>query len=411
MRNLLLVVVILFAIISCDKDKTDNTTSSGILIKGKIPQGSLKSSGTKSIGVIPLSDAKKVGVVNLSNGILRIQFIDITDGSFTATAELGMSTALIFLDVNSKYIGTLSTRGLNLLPLGKLADGENTTIDLADLSPDSTSIIPSHDPFGKEIIISDGEINRLKEVDGFFESLGKNIDADNNNILDATVNKQLFIKTRFGSRADHWGINGTPPQMSDIDMTQLGYTLELDGDYGFSKPASIVVTGPLDSPYDNISTSFINDNGNGGFFAGISRNDGLFKKGTYSINIDGYLCTLNYSNNDVKLNQIFVLPTLHTNTEGNVVSVSLEYKLPDGSPIDPVNILTDVGLYFYNDSNQQYHSSPWLRNEGASIDHCICVSGVYSYAPETPIDISHLVRITIAYNDLLGNTYFINWDK
>lgn len=251
----------------------------------------------------------------------------------------------------------------------------------------------------------------MKEVDGFFESLAKNIDADNNSILDATVNKQLFIKTRFWSRADHWGINGTPPQMSDIDMTHLGYTLELDGDKGFSKPTSIVLTGPLDSPYDDISTSFINENGNGGFYAGISRTGGLFKKGTYAINIDGYSCTMDYSNNDVTLNQVFVLPTLHTNDAGKVVSVSLEYKLPDGSPIDPVNILTDIALQFNNDSNQQYHTSPWLRNEGASLDHCTCVSGVFSYTPETPVDISHLIRLTIGYNDLLGNTYFINWDK
>ncbi len=407
MRNLILIVVILFTIISCNKDKP----SSGILIKGKISQGSTKNSGAKSISAIPLTDAKKVGVVNLNNGILRLQFIDITDGSFTATAELGMATALIFLDANSKYIGILSTRGLNLLPLGKLTDGENTTIDLADLTPDGTSVIPSHDPFGKEIIITDGEINRLKEVDGFFESLAKNIDADNNNILDATVNKQLFIKTRFWSMANHWGINGTPPQMSDIDMTHLGYTLELDGDKGFSKPGSIVLTGPLDSPYNDISTSFINANGDGGFYAGISRTGGLFKKGTYSINIDGYSCTMDYSNNDVKLNQVFVLPTLHTNDEGKVVSVSLEYKLPDGSPIDPVNILTDIALQFNNDSNQQYHNSPWLRNEGASLDNCTCISGVFTYTPETPVDISHLTRLTIAYNDLLGNTYFINWDK
>ncbi len=407
MRNLISVIVILLTIISCDKDRS----ISGIFIKGKISQGVAKSSGTKSISTIPLTDAKKVGVVNLTNGILRIEFIDITDGSFTATAELGNATALIFLDANNKYIGTLSTRGLNILPLGNLNDGENTVIDLQDLTPDGTNVIPSHDPFGKEIIISDGEINRLKEVDGFFESLAKNIDANNDDILDVTVDRQLFVKTRFWTRADHWGINDIHAKLSDIDMTHLDYTLELDGDIGFSSPASIVLTGPLDSPYDDISTAFINPNGDGGFYAGISRVGGLFRKGTYAINIDGYLCTMEYSNNDVTLNQLFVLPTLHTNTEGKVVSVSLEYKLPDGSPIDPVNILTDIGLQFNNDSNQQYHTSPWLRNEGASLDHCTCVSGVFTYTPETPVDITHLTRLTIVYNDLLGNTYFINWDK
>ncbi len=34
----------------------------------------------KSVGAIPLTDAKKVFVVNLNNGILRSEFVDITEG-------------------------------------------------------------------------------------------------------------------------------------------------------------------------------------------------------------------------------------------------------------------------------------------------------------------------------------------
>jgi hypothetical protein len=64
-----------------------------------------------------------------------------------------------------------------------------------------------------------------------------------------------------------------------------------------------------------------------------------------------------------------------------------------------------------DDSGNQYFNSPWLKNEGASIDNCTCMSGVFSYTPSTPVDISHLAKIVIPYNDLLGNTYFINWSK
>ncbi len=121
-------------------------------------------------------------------------------------------------------------------------------------------------------------------------------------------------------------------------MASRGFMIQLDGEKGFSKPVSIAFSGLLDNPYNDISTSFINANGNGGFYSVISRTVGLFRKGTYSLNIDGYTCTLDYSNNDVNLNQVFVLPTLHTNNEGKVVSVSLEYKRPGRSTVDPVNI-------------------------------------------------------------------------
>ena len=74
---------VLFMIVSCKKDK--NSNSSGIVIKGRISQSSsMKSAGARSLNTIPLSDAKKVFVVNLDNGQLRSEFIDINDGSFTA---------------------------------------------------------------------------------------------------------------------------------------------------------------------------------------------------------------------------------------------------------------------------------------------------------------------------------------
>jgi len=408
MRELILMVAVLFLMISCSKDK--NSGDSGIVIKGRISTDIKNSGGTKSGDALALTDAKKVFVATITNGMLMADFVDITDGSFAATAEMGIATALVFLDETNKYIGTLSTRGLNLLPLSKLSSGENTSIDLTELTLSETGVIPAHDPFGSEIIITDDELARLKEIDGFFESLSKNIDADNDNTLDVLNDKQLFIKTRFWVHANHWGVNQSP-LMSDIEMTRIDYQIELDGASGFTKPNSLILSGPIDSPYTDISTQFINSNGNGGFYAGISREGGLFKKGTYGINIDGSNYTLDYSNSDVSENQLFVLPILHTDTEGKLISITLEYKLPDGTTIDPVNILTDVMVQLTDDAQNQFFTTPWLKNDGASIDNCNCVNGVFSYTLKTPLDISHLDNITIPYNDLLGNTYFISWRK
>jgi hypothetical protein len=409
MRAVILVSVFLMVVASCSKDK--DSKSSGVLIKGSISGNSQKEAGFKSASSLSLADAKKVFVVNITNGQLMSKFIDIVDGSFTDTTELGIATALVFLDADNKYIGTLSSRGLNLLPLNNLTDGNNTTINLADLTMVGNSIVPSHDPLGDEIIITNDEVDRLKEIDGFFESLSKNIDADNDNILDVLNDKQLFIKTRFWFRASHWGLNDSPPLLADVDTVRSDYTIELDGASGFSLPNNIVLSGPVDEPYNDIATQFINGNGNDGFYAGISRKGGLFKRGTYTVKIDGNNYTLDYSNTDCRQNLLFVLPTLHTNSQGQVVSISLEYKLPDGTSIDPVNIITDIMVQFSDDSGNQYYNSPWLKNANAGIEHCTCVSGLFTYTPDVPVDISNLVKITIPYNDLLGNTYFIEWNK
>lgn len=410
MRKMILVLAIIMVVVSCNKEDNDSK-SSGIVIKGNISSNNLKSAGLKSTDSLSLTDAKKVFIVNINNGQLRSKFIDIINGSFADTAEIGVATALVFLDANNNFIGTLSNQGLNLLPLNNLTDGVNTIIDLADLTLVGNSIIPSHDPFGNEIIITDAEVERLKEIDGFFESLAKNIDADNDNILDVLNDKQLFIKTRFGVQANHWGLNESPPLLSDIDTVNNAYAIELQGASGFSRPNSIVLSGPVDDPYNDIITHVINGNGNNGFYSVILRTGGLFKKGTYTVNIDGNNYTLDYSNIDSKKNQLYVLPTLHTNSQGQLVSISLEYKLPDGTSIDPVNIITDVMIQLNDDSGNQYYNSPWLKNENASIEGCNCVNGLFSYTPDIPIDISHLIKITIAYNDLLGNTYFIGWNK
>jgi len=407
MRNRILLFALLFAFVACNKDNN----SSGILIKGKISDSGTKGFGSKSAGAIPLSDAKKVFLVNLFHGGLNSAFVDIIDGSFSAGANIGMATALVFLDENNKYIGTLSTRGLNLLPLSNLSDGGNTAIDLADLTLVGTSIIPSHDPFGNEIIITDEEINRLKEIDGFFETLAKNIDADNDNVLDVLVDKQLFVKTRFWIHAYQWGLNGSSPEISDVDINTLDYALEVSGHKGFSTHNSVVLSGPEGNPYNDISTLVTNSSIDGGFYSVIERTGGLFNWGTYTLTIDGKNYTLNYSNIDARQNLLFVMPTLNTNSKGELVSVDLEYKLPDGTSIDPVNILTDVMIQLNDDDGRQYFDSPRLLNKDDNTEGCDCVNGLFSYTPDTPVDISSLKRLIIAYNDLLGNTYIVDWNK
>ncbi len=400
MKNLVLALLILGLLTSCGKFNS----SSSVTIKGEI-SGTLKK-GTS------MSDASKIYVIKVHVGTLLLSFVDIIDGSFTINSEEGIVTSLVFLDEDDQYIGTLSPQGLNLLPLCNLSDWINTVIDLKTLTLEGTSVIPSHDPLGNEIIITEDEINRLKEIDGFFESLAKNIDADNDGILDVLNDKQLYIANRFDiSNAGHWGENNESPNPYDDALNSLTYMLHIQGCSGFSYPDSIVISGPPDQPSQEYGLICFDSDEDGGFMSVISKKGEdcfvPFESGTYTINIDDNPYTMDYSRIDAERSLVFVIPTLHTNDEGELVSISLEYKLADGTNIDPVNILTDVGLQFSDISHNQFYDTPRLVN--SEIANCDYVIGLYSYKLDTPLDISTLDGISVGYSDLLGNTYAINW--
>jgi hypothetical protein len=401
MKKVIFLILIVIVVTNCKKDN-NNDDETNIVIKGKISAIKNKSSNS-------LSDAKKVLVIDIHIGTFISRFVDIIDGSFSYSSPKGVVTALVFLNDQNKYIGTLSNQGLNLLPLFDLSNGDNTTIDLSYLTLAGNSVIPSHDPLGNEIIISEAEINSLKLISGFFETIAKNIDANNDGILDVLNNRQLFIKTRFNFSGGQWGVNDIEPVFS---KSLLGYQLQVDGGQGFSHPGSVVLSGPAANPYPNINLLAKNPDGNGGFYAVFGRQPFLpFESGTYTLTIDGNSHTMDYTFIDPELNLVFILPTLHTNSAGKLVSISLQYQLPNNTIINPVNILTDVMVQFTNTSGVQFYNTPRLINDNVTIEGCDCVKGLYSYILETPLDISELRDISVGYNDLLGNSYAIIWQQ
>ena len=82
------------------------------------------------------------------------------------------------------------------------------------------------------------------------------------------------------------------------------------------------------------------------------------------------------------------------------VSVSFKYTLPDGTPIDPENLISDFMLQFVNTDNQQF-----------IIARPVAEHGYYTYTFATPFDINSLRGLDLFYYDLLGNYYNNNWKK
>ncbi len=404
MKNLIIFILVAVFLTGCEQFSNNR----GVVIKGEI-HGVLKG---KEINEPSLSEAKKIFVIKVHVGTLLFSFVDIIDGSFSITSEEGIITALVFLDENDQYIGTLSPQGLNLLPLCSLSDGGNTTIDLEALALEGTSVIPTHDPFGNEINISEAEISNLKEVDGYFESLAKNIDADNDSILDVLSHKELYISNRFDiGEAGQWGLNDVDPAINSDALNSLIYALDIKGGSWFTNLNSVVLSGPADDPNQEYHTICLSPNEDGGFFLIIARAGEdctlPFDNGTYTVTIDGLPYTLDYSKVNAKNNLLIVIPTLNTNEDEELVSISLEYELADGTTINPANIVTDVFVQLSDVSGNQFYDTPRLVDKKiANVD---CVIGLYSYTLDSPVDISALEGVSVIYCDKIGNTYMISW--
>ncbi len=411
MRDLILVFTILVVIASCSKDDDSQSNISRIVIKGSISGSNLKSAGLSSVNPLSLSDAKKVLVFNSRGYKLFI----IENGSFTTDARSGTATALAFLDGENRYIGCLSSGGLNVLPLVSLKDGDNTIIDLSTLTLDGTSVIPANNPIGNEINLSEEEIDRYKELGAYYESLSKNIDTDNNGLPDILNNKQLLISTLFITQAGHWGLNDTEASVEDTSQFYINYMIMISGGTGLTfSDGNISFSGPESDVYNDISLHgyALTPGGPQGFLSSFKREvyppspgdpDWVtlhpFRTGTYTLTLDGNkFYRLNYSNISSKYYMVLVIPKLHTNNVGKLVSISLEYKLADNITIvNPLNILTDVMVHLGDP--QEFYNSPWLTIE----------TGFDVINLSTPLDISSLHHIDIIYDDLLGNQYDILW--
>lgn len=400
MKNLIFLFSILILLVSCNKD--NNTGNGMIPIKGTVSGTAKSKSGMAS----SMTDAKKVIVFSK----YYYSITDIVDGRFSVNGQMGSGVALIFLDGANQYIGTLSTRGLNMLPLGNLPDGENTVIDLSSVTLEGKSVIPSHDPFGKEITISETELNSLRTLDEYYESMAKNIDADNDGVPDVLANKELVLNTIFGLPAGNYGLNSKNPV---LNLGDIKYTLEFAGGSALTfSDGNIALSGPAGDPYSDISLwgYRINPGAERGFLASFGRNNNAgesmhppFMKGTYTLTLNGNQnYTLDYSNIDALNSLVIVAPRLNTNSEGKLISITLDYTLPNGDPVEPASILTNVMLQLV-DTNQK------IIYESGN-DRLTYKTGFSIAKIVTPADISKLMVVGISYDDLLGNTYIISWN-
>jgi hypothetical protein len=408
MRNLIFVIAILSVTVSCRKNDDSRFNIPGVVIKGIISGNNLKSAGLNTANSLSLTDAKKVLVFNSTS----YELFNIENGSFTAEAHSGTATALAFLDKDNRYIGCLSSGGLNVLPLVSLKDGDNTIIDLSTLTLDGTSVIPANNPIGNTIILNEDEIAWYKELGVYYESLSKNIDADNDGVPDILDKKDFNISTIFDFYCGSWGLNGLPPKINDPSNFVINYILRIAGGKSLIPSNSkVVVTGPETSPYTVIKQSHY-ATGPDCFIAFFSKETPAppgypsgsaslpFEKGTYTVTLDNKNYTLNYSSISAKYFLILAQPTIHTNNKNEIVSVSVEYKDLQNALITAENFVFQTQITLKGNQNIIYQIGALWENPEAKTN-----TELYNFMLPAPVPLSDLNSISVMYLDLIGNSY------
>jgi len=408
MKSLFQIAAIAILLISCGKNNDSN--GSKVVIKGRISTSTLvNSSRLKSANSLSLSDTKKILVFNSSGGY---SVFNVNDSSFAASASSGTAIAISFLDADNKFIGCLHAGGLNVLPLVSLKNGDNTVIDLSTLTLDGTNVIPANNPLGNQIGLRADEIEWYKELGTFYESLSKNIDVDNDGIPDILVHKYIFIGTQYIVYVGRWGINDTLlPQLNDTSGFNIIYHIRISGGKALIPSNPIIfLSGPTDDPYSDILQGYYTTAPDCfiSFFARHSDNGVIslpFKKGIYTLTLDGKNYTLNYSNVCPKHFLIMPEPTIHTNSNNEIVSVSIDYRLCDNSSVVAENFVYLVQMFLKDGKmNMLYDVGSLYENPEANPK-----TEKFNFNLSKPIRLSELYELDVNYQDLLGNEYDIVW--
>lgn len=438
MKKLIFMFLAAFILSSCDEfiHDIDFLFREKITLKGKISSSQKvpgKFNSKSTTNAFTLADAKKVIIFYANEHII----VDIKkDGSFSGGVPIGNSTVVAFLTDKNEFIGNLFTGGLNFLPLAGIDDKINT-IDLSTLTLDGTRVIPANDPVGKTIILSEAEIDFMKEIGIFYESLVKNIDMNNDNMPDVLSEKNLAFNTNNGFTAGKFGISGSnEPQIATTIDYRGGRVLIVEGFTNwFSKRDRNIIynatlTGPVENPHTDLKNTVnrgdFADNEVGARFQlkfERERNEQL-RSGEYNLLMDNTNFKFNfYFDLNMKNFWVYAIPTLQVNSKAEITSVSLKFQLPDGRTVDPKKLLsTSIGVQFnvlvFDKSMEKYK---YQQGQGTSASVEIVRQDImtslkkdydfYNVKLPVPIKLSNIDGLNTTYYDMFGNGAGNLWEK
>lgn len=418
MKRTLIHLLVLLLLVSACKEENDYD-GKHVYLKGRItantnqPPSSLRTTGEPT-----LADAAYL-LVYYGYGY---DLVSLNDSTFNASVQQGNATALLFLTQDYRYIGHLFAGGLNCLPLVDLED--NLVIDLNTLYLDGHNVLPTHDPIGREIQLSNAERAVLKETGAFFEDLATNMDTDLDGKPDILSDRQLLLTSGFEPFPPYgrWGLPDKPAVPYDTTGLRIVTTLTIMGkatmldSLGYEH---VRLRGPLDHPYENILWQMNYTEGMTSFDVTFFRNnpfghtDEGFERGTYLFSLNGTTeYTVRYANTNARLYLVFGIPTLYVDEAGMVSRVDIEWKTLTGEPIDPARIINNLGLVFH----QEYLSTPQQRSYiqwgtlNAMEPSMREIKAFDRIDALKPVKYSDVTQVMIGYVDILGNRYTLRYD-
>ena len=301
-----------------------------------------------------------------------------------------------------------------------LIDDDSTVIDLNNLSLDGHNVIPTHDPVGNEIQLSETDIAFIKRMGSYYEGIAKNMDSDNDGIPDILNKNYIILSSIFELSGGIYGSDSTEVVFRDSITHNIRYSIRAEGGKNVSpEKENITLSGPAGDPYDEIITWQQDYLTGGDFIDGfilppqddITENSSPFpfKFGIYTMKIgDKPDRTLVYSNIGIESYLIIAAPTLHVNDQGKLTSIELDYFLPDGTPLDPSHIITDIVVAF-DDTDPGDAGRMFQIGELYDIEESPSFENLSEITVSPPRDITGLCRVSVGYTDLLGNCYGTIW--
>jgi hypothetical protein len=277
-------------------------------------------------------------------------------------------------------------------------------------------VIPANNPIGDKIVLNADEIAWYKELGVYYESLSKNIDADNDGIPDILNKKDFNVSTIFDIYCGSWGLNDSPPSVNDTSNFFINYTLRIAGGKSLiPSNSNVVITGPESSPYSDINQSHY-ATGPDCFIAFFQRQTPAppgypfgsafmpFREGKYTLTLDAKSYTLNYSSVNARHFFILAEPTIHTNEANEIVSVSVEYKDMKNAPVTPENYVYQAQVTLNSNQGQLCQMGALWENPEAKTN-----TEIYQFTLSKPVPMTELRNLTVSYVDMIGNAYNIGF--
>lgn len=325
----------------------------------------------------------------------------VSDGNFSIAVEKGSPVGLISVGANNNYLGYVTLgNGIDSIPLTKVADGV-TTIDLQTISSNGLVISPGHNPIGTELPFSSAEQTAIAQSNGMFASIAKDPDIDRNGVIDLLENKFYRPWVTYAVNAGNFGGAYTPTINSTVTMDSYNVTMSSQSTLD---SGGATVTGPNGSGITN-ATCYESSNSNQSIYSIYqniaTRSPSIPFTGEYTFALNnGKVLVFSVPDQSLASARIAVaVPTVTLNSNGTINKISWVYRMPNdsSSTLTPTAIIDAIMIQI---GGASAYLSPMIAS--ATTEHLLA---------NQSISWSSVNNISMAYNDVYGNHYVVNFTK